>query len=136
MARFRIAESPFDIAPLRAQLLDERAGAYASFEGWVRNHHAGRAVGGLRYEAYRELAQREGERIVDEARARFAITDARCVHRVGELAPGELAVWVGVGAVGTVILGIVLFDEPLNLLRGVSVLLIVAGLVGLKLATP
>ena len=98
MVRFRIAESPFDIAPLRAQLLDERAGAYASFEGWVRNHHAGRAVDGLRYEAYRELAQREGERIVDEARARFAITDARCVHRVGELAPGELAVWVGVGA--------------------------------------
>ena len=46
------------------------------------------------------------------------------------------AVWVGVGEVGTVILGIVLFDEPLNLLRGVSVLLIVAGLVGLKLATP
>ena len=46
------------------------------------------------------------------------------------------AVWVGVGAVGTVILGIVLFDEPLNLLRGASVLLVVAGLVGLKLATP
>ncbi len=46
------------------------------------------------------------------------------------------AVWVGVGAVGTVILGIVLFDEPVNLLRGASVLLIVAGLVGLKLSTP
>lgn len=46
------------------------------------------------------------------------------------------AVWVGVGAVGTVILGIVLFDEPLNALRIGSVALIVAGLVGLKLATP
>lgn len=46
------------------------------------------------------------------------------------------AVWVGVGAVGTVILGIVLFDEPLNALRVGSVVLIVAGLVGLKLATP
>jgi quaternary ammonium compound-resistance protein SugE len=46
------------------------------------------------------------------------------------------AVWVGVGAVGTVILGIVLFDEPLNALRVGSVALIVAGLVGLKLATP
>jgi quaternary ammonium compound-resistance protein SugE len=46
------------------------------------------------------------------------------------------AVWVGVGAVGTVILGIVLFDEPLNALRIGSVVLIVAGLVGLKLATP
>lgn len=46
------------------------------------------------------------------------------------------AIWVGVGAVGTVILGIVLFGEPVNALRVVSVLLIVAGLVGLKLATP
>lgn len=46
------------------------------------------------------------------------------------------AVWVGIGAVGTVILGIVLFDEPLNALRAGSVALIVAGLVGLKLATP
>ncbi|QDH70608.1 quaternary ammonium compound efflux SMR transporter SugE [Marilutibacter alkalisoli] len=46
------------------------------------------------------------------------------------------AMWVGVGAVGTVVLGIVLFGEPLNLLRALSVLLIVAGLVGLKLATP
>jgi quaternary ammonium compound-resistance protein SugE len=46
------------------------------------------------------------------------------------------AVWVGVGAVGTVILGIVLFDEPANALRVASVALIVAGIVGLKLATP
>ncbi|OHE85372.1 MAG: molecular chaperone [Lysobacterales bacterium RIFOXYD1_FULL_69_11] len=46
------------------------------------------------------------------------------------------AIWVGVGAVGTVILGIVLFDEPVNALRIGSVVLIVAGLVGLKLATP
>ena len=44
------------------------------------------------------------------------------------------AVWVGVGAVGTVILGVLLFNEPMGVLRLVSVLLIVAGLVGLKLA--
>ena len=46
------------------------------------------------------------------------------------------AIWVGVGAVGTVILGIVLFDEPVNALRIGSVALIIAGLLGLKLATP
>jgi quaternary ammonium compound-resistance protein SugE len=46
------------------------------------------------------------------------------------------AVWVGVGAVGTVILGIVLFGEPADALRLVSVGLIIAGIVGLKLATP
>lgn len=46
------------------------------------------------------------------------------------------AVWVGVGAVGTVILGIVLLNEPANAARLISVGLIVAGIIGLKLATP
>ena len=46
------------------------------------------------------------------------------------------SVWVGVGAVGTVILGIVLLDEPANAARLISIALIVAGIVGLKLATP
>ena len=46
------------------------------------------------------------------------------------------AIWVGVGAVGTVILGIVLFNEPTNPLRLISVGFIIAGLVGLKLASP
>ena len=46
------------------------------------------------------------------------------------------AIWVGVGAVGTAILGIVLFGESANAGRLVSLGLIVAGIVGLKLATP
>ena len=46
------------------------------------------------------------------------------------------AVWVGVGAVGTAILGIVLIGEPANAGRLLSLALIVAGIVGLKLATP
>ncbi|MBI5268591.1 MAG: quaternary ammonium compound efflux SMR transporter SugE [Burkholderiales bacterium] len=46
------------------------------------------------------------------------------------------AVWVGVGAVGTAILGIVLFHEPASAGRLVSLGLIVAGIVGLKLASP
>lgn len=46
------------------------------------------------------------------------------------------SVWVGVGSVGTVLLGIVLFGEPVNAARLVSVALIVAGIIGLKLTTP
>lgn len=46
------------------------------------------------------------------------------------------AVWVGVGAVGTALLGIVLLGEPANAGRLVSLALILAGIVGLKLATP
>ncbi|MDR0673672.1 MAG: quaternary ammonium compound efflux SMR transporter SugE [Zoogloeaceae bacterium] len=46
------------------------------------------------------------------------------------------AIWVGIGTVGTVILGIAFFGEAANVARLVSVALIVAGIVGLKLATP
>jgi quaternary ammonium compound-resistance protein SugE len=46
------------------------------------------------------------------------------------------AVWVGIGAVGTVILGIALFGESASAGRLLSVALIIAGIVGLKLATP
>ena len=46
------------------------------------------------------------------------------------------AVWVGVGAIGTALLGIVLLGEPANTGRLVSLALILAGIVGLKLATP
>ncbi|MCO5787206.1 quaternary ammonium compound-resistance protein SugE [Pseudomonas sp. G11-1] len=45
------------------------------------------------------------------------------------------AVWVGIGAVGTVMLGILLFDEPANPMRLISLVLIGAGILGLKLAT-
>lgn len=46
------------------------------------------------------------------------------------------SVWVGVGAVGTVILGIALLEEPANAARLISVALIILGIIGLKLATP
>ena len=98
MSRFRLSDVPFEIAPLRARLLDNRVGGYASFEGWVRDHNDGRAVTGLHYEAYAALAEREGEAIVEEALGRFDILHAACVHRTGELGIGELAVWVGVAA--------------------------------------
>ncbi len=46
------------------------------------------------------------------------------------------AVWTGIGAVGTVILGIMLFSEPADVARLVSIGLIVAGIIGLKLVSP
>lgn len=98
MKRFNLSDRPFDIAPLRETLLDGHAGAFASFEGWVRDHNDGRSVHGLRYEAYVALAETEGERVLDEALEKFGIVDARCVHRIGDLAIGDLAVWVGVSA--------------------------------------
>jgi quaternary ammonium compound-resistance protein SugE len=46
------------------------------------------------------------------------------------------AIWVGIGAVGTAIMGMWLFNEPRDIARIVCLLLIVAGVIGLKVVTP
>jgi molybdopterin synthase catalytic subunit len=98
MKPFSFSQSPIHIEPLRDALQDPQAGGYASFEGWVRNHNEGHAVTRLEYEAFEQLANKEGERIVNEAIEKFGVLKAACVHRLGSLAIGEIAVWVGVSS--------------------------------------
>jgi molybdopterin synthase catalytic subunit len=95
---FRISPSLLDPSALKAELLDARAGACVTFEGWVRDHNDGQSVCALEYESFAELANREGEKILAEARDCFGVFGAACVHRVGRLEIGELAVWIGVTA--------------------------------------
>lgn len=95
---FSISATPIDVEGLRRGLEAAGAGAVVCFEGRVRDHNDGRAVNGLSYQAYVELAEAEGRRIVDEARQRFAVERIVCVHRIGDLAPGDVAVWTGVSA--------------------------------------
>jgi sulfur-carrier protein adenylyltransferase/sulfurtransferase len=98
MSAFRFSRTPIDATALRAQLADPTCGGYTSFEGLVRNHNEGMSVRHLEYEAFEPLAVKEGERIIAEAVQRFGVEQAACVHRVGDLAIGEMAVWVGVSA--------------------------------------
>ena len=98
MAAFRFSRIPIDVESLRAELADPACGGYTSFEGLVRNHNEGMSVRHLEYEAFEPLAIKEGERIVAEAIERFGIEHAVCVHRIGDLAIGEKAVWVGAAA--------------------------------------
>jgi molybdopterin synthase catalytic subunit len=95
---FAISEGPIDVIRLRHGLEAQGAGAVVCFEGRVRNQNDGRAVNGLSYQAYIELAEAEGRRIVEEARGRFAVERVSCVHRVGSLALGDVAVWAGASA--------------------------------------
>lgn len=95
MTRFSLSREPLLVVEASAALLDPSAGACVSFEGRVRNHADGRAVLRLEYEAYEALAVKEGERILAEAVARFGVTRVLCAHRLGVLAVGEIAVWVG-----------------------------------------
>lgn len=84
---------------LRDALADPRAGALASFEGWIRNRNDGHDVLRLEYEVYEPLCVSEGEKIINEAREKWAILHADCVHRFGMLEIGDCAVWVGVTSV-------------------------------------
>jgi len=96
--RFRLSSEAVDTTQLRDALRHPGSGGFCAFEGWVRNSNEGREVDGLEYEAYAELAMAEGERILDEAIARYGVIDACCMHRTGDLKVGDLAVWIGVSA--------------------------------------
>jgi molybdopterin synthase catalytic subunit len=96
---FRLTESPIDTGEARRELQSLSAGGFVSFEGWVRNFNEGLEVTRLEYEAFQELAVKEGDRIVAEALRRFPIEHALCIHRLGSLALSDMAVWVGVSAV-------------------------------------
>ena len=98
MSSFRFSNAALDTLALRAELADPSCGGFAAFEGWVRNHNEGQRVARLEYEAFAPLAVREGERIIAEARERYGIGNALCVHRLGALQLGEVAVWVGAAA--------------------------------------
>ena len=79
--RFRFAATAIDTQAGRQELLDQAAGGYVSFEGWVRDFNEGRQVKLLEYEAFQELAMKEGEKILSEAHARFPIKRAQSTHQ-------------------------------------------------------
>ena len=95
---FELTPSPLNTTALSARLAAPEAGALTIFEGRVRNHHLGRPVTKLEYEAFADLALREGEAIVAETERIYPGAMVLCVHRTGTLAIGEAAVWIGVAS--------------------------------------
>lgn len=98
MRAFRFSHDPIDATELRKSVQDPACGGYVAFEGWVRNHNEGREVKRLEYEAFEPLAIKEGERIIAAAAERHGVEHILCVHRIGNLALGDMAVWVGVSS--------------------------------------
>lgn len=92
---FDITSEPIPSTPL---IQDPRAGGFVTFEGRVRDHNDGQSVGALEYEAYEAMAVTEGNRMLEEARAKFDVLDAAAIHRVGLLQIGEIAVRIDVAA--------------------------------------
>lgn len=97
-ASFRITRETIEPEALKRTLAADAAGAYAAFEGWIRDHNEGGDVTALEYEVHEAIAQKEGERVLAAARERYEVIEVACVHRVGRLEIGDCAVWVGVSA--------------------------------------
>ena len=95
---FTLSPETIESAALREKLEDASAGGCVTFEGWVRNENEGREVRQLEYEGYETVAVKEGQKVLDEALEKFDILRAECVHRVGRLDVGDVAVWIGVSA--------------------------------------
>lgn len=95
---FQLTQKAIDAAAMKNRLKNAKAGACVTFEGWVRDHNDGKAVTRLEYEAFGELAETEGARILIEALEKYDLVEACCVHRVGPAEVGEIAVWIGVSA--------------------------------------
>jgi molybdopterin synthase catalytic subunit len=95
---FKITEQVIDPMALRAELLSLSAGAYCSYEGWVRDENEGKTVTALHYSGYAQLAPSIADTIMEEAKEKFSLEDAAVVHRIGPLTIGDIAVWVGVTA--------------------------------------
>lgn len=95
---FSLTQSAIEINQCRQYLQHSHCGGYVSFEGWVRQYNAGLKVSHLYYEAHHTLAIKEGQRIITDAKEKFAIQEAFCIHRLGDLIIGDIAVWIGVSA--------------------------------------
>lgn len=92
----RIVDGPIDVAAVTAAVRHPGAGAVLVFEGVGRDHHEGKAVKALHYEAWPEQAEKELARIAAEVEARWPGTRLAVVHRTGPVAIGEPSVVVAV----------------------------------------
>lgn len=87
-----LTDAPIDSAALVESVMRTSDGAYVLFEGVVRDHHEGKAVESIFYDAYRPMAEKEIAKIVREVEAQFPDTAIAVVHRLGHLVVGEASI--------------------------------------------
>ncbi|MBF0312176.1 MAG: molybdenum cofactor biosynthesis protein MoaE [Oligoflexia bacterium] len=94
--QFCISKEKIEDIPAQIfQLIDKiHAGGAVTFAGIVRIKNDNKIVRGIRYHCYVEMAELEGRKIINEAKSKFPLLDAFCIHRIGDLIVGEMAVWI------------------------------------------
>jgi molybdopterin synthase catalytic subunit len=93
-----VVHTPIDSAGVLARVGAPEDGAVLLFLGTVRNHADGQSVDGMTYEAYERMATPVLTDIAHEAAAKLGTDRVAVVHRVGELAIGEISVAIAVSS--------------------------------------
>ncbi|MEZ5962857.1 MAG: molybdopterin converting factor subunit 1 [Planctomycetota bacterium] len=96
--RFVLSPVALDPRPLEEEARSDGDGAVVTFQGVTRDHHEGRAVTKLEYEAYEEMAMKTMVEIFEETLRQFDVGRVRVAHRLGEVPVGEASVVVVVAA--------------------------------------
>ncbi|HKQ97255.1 MAG TPA: molybdenum cofactor biosynthesis protein MoaE [Candidatus Polarisedimenticolia bacterium] len=99
MSLFRLTTEPLDPRQAEAAVRARTRGAVATFQGVVRDHHAGRRVTRIEYSAYAPMAEEIFGAIAAEAVTRFGADAIAVLHRLGSLEVGDVSLVVAVGAV-------------------------------------
>ena len=95
---FRLTHGPVNLTSVLVEVVDEQAGAIATFLGTVRARSRDRDVIALEYEAYEEMAEEVMAGIADELEARYELCKVAMSHRLGRVEVGETSVAIAVSA--------------------------------------
>lgn len=87
-----LTDQPIDAAALVRRVVRPGDGAFVLFEGVVRDHHEGKRVESIVYDAYRPMAEKEMAKVVAEVSARFPDVAIAVEHRLGHLVVGEASI--------------------------------------------
>jgi molybdopterin synthase catalytic subunit len=94
----QLTDHPIDAAALLQSAQQPEAGAVVLFLGITRQFTRGRETASLSYEAYREMAMKELQRLEREARERWPLVECGIVHRLGEVPLAEASVAIAVSS--------------------------------------
>jgi molybdopterin synthase catalytic subunit len=87
-----LTDAPIHTADLVNSVIRPSDGACIVFEGVVRNHHDGRQVESIFYDAYRPMAEKEIEKVIREVNAEQPAVAVAVLHRLGELRVGDVSI--------------------------------------------
>lgn len=87
-----LTDLPIDARALVTEVMRRSDGAYVLFEGVVRDHHEGKAVESIFYDAYRPMAEKEIDTIVRDVQSQFPDVALAVVHRLGLLQIGDASI--------------------------------------------